>query len=218
MLRTLLVALLILGVASAAGAALRDYSIALHIQDYYMDCDTHLANCWAINTWWLEPGTEIYVYVMVCGHGWAPGSDGFTAAWYGLTWPQGWILVNWQDCADWSVGAIQGPDDSIEQHWNLCVPPTGWPVTVGILTLIPTSPGQVKVTVHGGIGAAKVQDCHNTFDTVLPCTIGNGRAGWVSIGIRDPGCNPCPCVGPPCYPPPSGTDHASWGAVKVLYR
>lgn len=117
-----------------------------------------------------------------------------------------------------AFGAIQDPGDYLGQHWEQCVPPSGWPVTVGILTLLPTSPGQVRVITHGGINVARVDDCHGRFDVILPCNVGNGRAGWVSIAIRDPGCNPCPCVGPPCYLPPSGTEPSTWGTIKSLYR
>ncbi len=214
----LLAVLFVLTASGAVDAQQRDYAIAVHIQDYYMDCQTHLGDCWAIDTWRLEAGMEVHIYVMVCGHGWGPGSDGFTAAWYGLDWPTDWTFISWVSCADWAVGTIGLPGDHVEQHWNQCVPPSGWPVTVGILTLVPTSPGQVKVIIHSGIGFARVDDCHGTFETILPCNIGNGRAGWVSIGIREPGCNPCPCVGSPCYLLPSGNEPGTWGMIKTLYR
>jgi hypothetical protein len=216
--KTILVLALVLGLASSVAAEKRDYSIALHVQDYYMDCETRLDNCWAINTYFPTMEIELYIYVMICGHGWAPGSDGFTAASYGITWPQGWTFLNWTACADWTVGTIQNPGDCVQQHWLTCVPPSGWPVTVGILQLIPTSPGQVLITTHSTLGQARVDDCHGTSDVVLPCNIGNGRAGWVTIVGPDAGCNPCPCVGPPCYLPPSGTEPGSWGMIKALYR
>lgn len=219
MARILVIIAFALLVASTTSVAqMRDYAIALHVQDYEADCTLRLPNCWAITTSCCVTDMPIYVFVMVCGHGWAPGSDGFTAAWYGITWPAEWVFLSWTSCADWTVGAIQRPGDFVEQHWLTCVPPSGFPVTVGVLALMPTSPGIVSVIPHGTANVARVDDCHGTTDIVLPCTVGNGRAGWVTVCMFSPGCNPCPCVGPPCYEVPSATEPNTWGAIKSLYK
>ena len=88
----------------------------------------------------------------------------------------------------------------------------------GILHLNATGSGSIEVIVHGESGTAEVGDCHGETDIVLPCDIGNGRAGWVTVRGADTGCNPCPCVGPPCYPDPSADESGTWGAIKAMFR
>jgi hypothetical protein len=194
-----------------------DVAIAVHVDDFDYTCDTFwLPDCFAIQTFYPEMNRTIYFYVLVCGHGWT--GYGYLGLWYGLTWPADWQFVNWLSCAQLTIGSIEQPGDWVEQWWEVCIPPLGKPEIAGILGLIPTSPGQVKVIEHAMNGTAQVFDCYGEFDIVLPCEVGNGRAGWATVVGPDLGCNPCPCVGPPCYQPPSGVDRTQWGAVKGLFR
>lgn len=219
MFRPLLVLALVFGVAAMAAAGENsEIAIALHVQDHYDEClDLPVVpDCWAIQTYWAGTGEPIYIYVLVCGHGWT-ASDGFQGASYGLTWPPEWGFGSWESCADLATGIIEHPGDGVDQVWASCLPPLGWAYTAGILQLFPTSPGYVEVVVHPVTGTAEVLDCWGAVDLVLPCVQGgNGRAGWVSVGLAD-GCNPCPCVGPPCILP-SATESDSWGAIKNLFK
>jgi hypothetical protein len=212
----LLVLILILSAASMTYSGDNpDVAIALHVVDYCEPCDgLELPDCWSIVTNYPTEG-HICVYVLVCGHGWT--GQGFTGVWYGLTWPADWLWISWTDCSDWWVGAIAGPGDWVEQHWNTCQPPAGYPEVAGILELNATSAGMVEVVAHSGRGTAGVDDCFGGFDLVLPCDLGNGRAGWVGIGAVGAGCNPCPCVGPPCHTSPSSSDRTTWGNIKSLF-
>lgn len=220
MVRTMLILIFVLGLATMAAAGVNpEIAVALHIDEDNLDCDTFwLPDCFAIQTSSPTAGSVIQVDVVICGHGWM--GDGFIGAWYGLTWPQEWgPALIWLSCAPVTIGTIEYPGDYVEQHWPSCVPPAGWPELGGVLILNAATPGQVLITIHGERGTAGVDDCHGGFDLVLPCETGNGRAGWVTVGAGpDPGCNPCPCVGPPCYQPPSSTGGNTWGAIKSLFR
>lgn len=219
MLRMLLAFALVFGVVATAGAGVNpEIAIALHVQQFSEECDSlFIPDCWAIQTQYPTTLVPIYVYVLICGHGW--DGDGFVGASYGLTWPPEWgPALGWWSCSDIEVGEIMIPGDFVEQVWAVCQPPLGKPEVAGILQLLPVTPGEVKVTVHGITGTAAVLDCHGGEDIVLPCHVGNGRAGWVSVMGVDPGCNPCPCVGPPCYLPPSAAENDTWGGIKVLFR
>lgn len=221
MVRMTLISVAVLGATTVAAAGVNpEIAIALHMDENYvpMDCDTFwMPDCFAIQTSSPAIGDVIYVDVVICGHGWT--GDGFMGAWYGLTWPEEWgPALDWLSCAPLTVGTIEYPGDYVEQLWHSCIPPAGWPELSGVLTLQATTPGQVLVTIHGGRGTAGVDDCHGGFDLVLPCDIGNGRAGWVSVMDVDVGCNPGPCVGPPCYLPPSTAGSGTWGSIKSLFR
>jgi hypothetical protein len=203
--------------ATASAGDNPEIAIALHIQDYYEPCGTfRLPDCFAIQTQHPAPG-EIFVYVLICGHGWT--GRGFMAARYGITWPAEWgPALGWWSCSDMVIGSIHEPGDYVDQFWHVCQEPRGFPELAGILQLEAPSPGRVEVIVHGESGTAEVGDCYAGTDIVLPCDLGNGRAGWVTVIGRIPGCNPCPCVGPPCHLPPSANERDTWGTIKALYR
>jgi hypothetical protein len=220
MVRIALIFGFVIGLATTVAAGVNpEIAIALHIDEESLDCDTFwLPDCFAIQTSSLNAGRVIQIDVVICGHGWT--GDGFMGAWYGLTWPEEWgPALGWLSCAPMTVGTIESPGDYVEQHWPSCIPPVGWPELSGVLTLHAITPGQVLVTIHGERGTAGVDDCHAGFDLVLPCGIGNGRAGWVTVGPGpDAGCNPCPCVGPPCYQPPSAAEGSAWSEIKALFK
>jgi hypothetical protein len=194
-----------------------EIAIALHAQGYYEPCGIfQLPDCFAIQTEHWMPG-QIFVYVLICGHGWT--GDGFMAAAYGLTWPAEWgPAQGWWSCSDLAIGSIEQPGDGVYQIWVMCQEPRGFPELAGILALDASSPGRVEVIVHADAGTAEVGDCYGGTDIVLPCNLGNGRAGWVSVEFPDAGCNPCPCVGPPCHLPPSANEKDTWGTIKAIYR
>ncbi len=205
MLRLLLILTVALGVASTVVAGENpDIGIALHVQPVGEDCDTHgVSDCFEIVTQWMSTGESLDFFVFVCGHGWTPGSEGFMSARYGLVWPEEWLFVAWRTCVTFPHGTTNGtiahPGDCVYQEFLACQPALGQPVPVGILTLLPMSPGAVAVIPHGETCTAEVGDCMMGIDVVLPTPLGNGRAGWATVGMLDPGCNPCPCVGEPCY-------------------
>ena len=205
MYRSLLILVLVLGIAPAVFAGENpDVAIALHVQEPGGDCINHpVYDCYQIVTNWLGPGQTLDFYVFVCGHGWSPGSQGFRTARYGLLWPEDWAFVSWRTCVTFPDGETHGtiaqPGDCVYQEFLECQPPLGAPVAVGILTLLPTSPGAVSVIPHGETCTAEVGDCFWDVDLVLPTPMGNGRAGRVGVGLPGAGCNPCPCVGDPCY-------------------
>jgi hypothetical protein len=215
----LVVAFLVLALTPAALAGVSpEVAIALHVTPEFTYCDlSPLPDCMVIQTHYQTLDEPVYIYVMICGHGW--DGDGFMGATYGLTWPAEWgPAIGWWDCSDFSIGEILNPGDWISQTWGLCQLPLGRPEAAGILGLVPTTPGRVEVTTSGETGTAEVLDCHLGIDIVLPCDIGNGRAGWVSVQDADGGCNPCPCVGPPCYLPPSATVIDTWSSIKALFE
>jgi len=198
--------------------------IALHVDYDGHDCSYFLPDCSFINTAAPFDGLPKDFIVMVCFH-----ENGFCGAQYTLEWPPGWGFVNWQSCADYDVDPFDGTiGDFTYQAWNDCQPP-GFPTTIGVLTLLPTSPGRVRVWF--GNGSAGVWDCANHeinacyyqgYNRVLPYPeiggTGNGRAGYVEVGGGD-GCNPCFCVGPPCWPEePNPVETSTWGKIKSMYR
>jgi hypothetical protein len=200
--------------------------IALHADYDGHDCSYFLPDCNLINTVWPMMGVPMDVFVMICFH-----ENGFCGTQYTLEWPPEWgPMLNWQSCADYDVDPFLGNGDFTYQAWNNCQPP-GHPTTVGVLTLLPMTPGRVRVWYDETTGApAGVWDCavHEVngcypqgFDHVLPYPeiggIGNGRAGW--IGVLEEGCNPCFCVGPPCWPEETNpVQPSTWGKIKNLYR
>ncbi|MCK4546469.1 MAG: PPC domain-containing protein [Candidatus Eisenbacteria sp.] len=204
-------------------AAIPNAAIALHVQNTLpnVPCDAYWPGCPALVTEWGPLQDVLYFYVCMCGHAYQliPEVNGFTAASYGLTWPANWTFVSWISCAPQTIGTIQDPGDFVEQSWDSCmvVPPNYGPVPIGVLALMPTSLGEVRVIEHAGIGRAEVADCHGGSTVLLPCEIGNGRAGYVAVGGGQ-GCNPCPCAGFPCYEVPSGLRNETWGSVKSLFK
>lgn len=204
-----------------------DVGIALHADYDGHDCSYFLPDCSLINTAWPDFGYPLDFIVMVCFH-----ENGFCGAQYTLEWPEEWQFVNWQSCAWFDVDPFVGNGDFTYQAWIDCQPP-GFPTTIGVLTLTPTSPGRVRVWYDETTGApAGVWDCavHEEsgcmpqgFDYVLPYPeiggIGNGRAGYVDVAGGD-GCNPCFCVNPePCWPEEvNPVEPSTWGKIKSMYR
>jgi hypothetical protein len=201
--------------------------IALHVDYDGHDCSYFLPDCNLISTAAPFDGGPKDFIVMVCFH-----ENGFCGAQYTLEWPEGWQFVNWQSCAWYDADPFSGVSgDFTYQTWIDCQPP-GFPTTIGILTLVPTSPGRVRVWYDMDTGAPTgVWDCavHEVngcmvqgFDHILPYPeiggIGNGRAGYVEVGGGQ-GCNPCFCVGPPCWPEePNPVEDSTWGKIKGMYR
>jgi hypothetical protein len=188
----------LLGIAAAAMAGQNpNVGLALHVQSWGAGCANPMirSSSQFVTSWsGLTAPLDFYVYVSDFDLWWM-GTE------YGLTWPSDWTFVSWTSCATWSAGEIQNPGDSVIQNWDMCVVANPFPA--GILTLIPTSPGQVSVIPNSVTGRAGVVDCADPpgFDAVLPCPAGNGRAGWVDMGPC--GCNPTrgpgPIFRPPCY-------------------
>jgi hypothetical protein len=199
-----------------------DVGIAIHVDQEGHDCDFHLANCDLIQTAWPDYGYPIDFLIMNC---YFPA--GFTGDEYSIIFPPEWGVANWQSCADFDEDPFEGTSgDGIIQWWNTCQPapgPAGGPHTIGILTLVPTSPGRVYIWTHPATGLAGVYNCSipPVMDEVLPWeTVGNGRAGWVDVAGGG-GCNPCICVDPgdPCWPEGgSPVEDATWGSIKAMYR
>jgi hypothetical protein len=197
-----------------------DVGIAVHVDYEGHDCSFHLADCLFINTAWPFIGEPLDFMIMNCFF-----PEGFTGDEYSIIYPPDWVFLNWQDCSDYQTDPYDGSSgDGVVQWWLNCQPapgPAGGPHTVGILSLIPMSPGRVYVWMHPTTGVAGVYNCSNppVIDEVLPWeTVGNGRAGWVDVagGL---GCNPCYCVGPPCWPEETNpVEDATWGSIKAMYR
>jgi hypothetical protein len=195
-----------------------DVGLALHVDYEGHDCSYNLADCAFIQTRRDHvPGEILDFMVMTCYY-----PNGFLGAEYSLHWPESWQFVNWQDCSDYVTDPFDGTNgDGVVQWWEDCQPapgPAGGPTTIGILTLqVGEVRGRVYVKEHPDTGLAGVYNCIPTLDPVLPLPIGNGRAGYVHIGPAN-GCNPCFCVGPPCWPEASPTETQSWGKIKAMYR
>jgi hypothetical protein len=221
MSRLVLVSALVLGVAGLAQAGDNpEIAIALHVQQIFEECDSlFMPDCYHIETYHPFIMDPIYVYVLICGHGFE--GDGFTGASYGVSWPEEWGPAwDWVSCADHTDGAIWEPGDYVTQTWDACQPPLNQPEVAAILMLYPMSPGEVWVTAHGVTGKAEVHDCYGGTDAVIPChPAGYNRAGWLSVLGVGFGCNPCPCVFSDCiYDTPSGAGRDTWGAIKSLFR
>ncbi len=214
MRRLLLVSILVLCVAAMAHAqTLPDIAIALHVDN---NDGTVPSFCNEFVTSWDYMFVPSYFYVMICGHLYAPPAAGFQGVEYGLTWPLDWMWCGWTSYADIAFGDIVAPGDGTIGAWADCQDETH-PYLAGILCLMPMSPGRVSVTVHPDSGVAQVADCDAVASLVLPIPMGNGRAGWVDV-LMGPGCNPCPCWGPPCHPEYSPVESQSWGTIKALYQ
>jgi hypothetical protein len=217
MKRPVIALLGILCLASAATADLNpDVGLAVHVQAPGCDCTNHpIMGCSQFVVSWSGLYEPIDVYVFVSYF-----PTGMKGTEFGLTWPSDWNFVSWTSCAATEVGTIRNPGDSVIQSWPTCQP-SGRPYAVGILQVIPTSAGVVKLIPHSQTGRAGVVDCQMGFDAVLPCGIGNGRAGWASIAPA--GCNPAACAGNRCYPcnssvvcePSAGMPHPSTYWYKV---
>jgi hypothetical protein len=195
-----------------------DVGLGLHVDYEGYDCSFHLPDCNLINTRLPQvPGQLLDFMVMACYF-----PNGFTGAEYSLSWPPDWQFINWQSCADFDEDTFDGTNgDGVIQWWEDCQPapgPGGGPHTLGILTLmVGETRGPVFILPHPDTGVAGVYNCMPTLDIILPDTIGNGRAGYVYIGGQD-GCNPCFCVGPPCWPYPAAVEDETWGGIKAMYR
>jgi hypothetical protein len=200
--------------------------IALHVEYEGHDCSYFLPDCNLINTAAPFDGLPKDFIVMICFH-----ENGFCGAQYTLEWPPGWAFLNWQSCANFDVVPFPGVSGGLTyQAWVDCQPP-GHPTTIGVLTLVPTYPGRVRVWydvptgVPTGVWDCAVHEINGCqiqgFDHVLPYPeiggIGNGRAGYVDVGGGE-GCNPCFCVGPPCWPEANPVEDATWGKIKSMYR
>lgn len=200
-----------------------DVGIAVHVDYEGHDCSFHLSDCNFIQTAWPLVGQPTDFMIMNCYFPY-----GFTGDEYSIVYPPEWVFLNWQDCSDYQTDPYDGTSgDGVIQWWDQCQPapgPAGGPHTIGILTLMPTTPGRVSIWTHPATGLAGVYSFVNppTLDEVLPWeTVGNGRAGWVDVG-GGPGCNPCICVGEwpndPCWPQVSPVRDATWGSIKAMYR
>jgi hypothetical protein len=199
-----------------------DGGIALHAEVPGFTCTDHpVFDCFQIVTAYV--GEVVDVFVFICGHGWNPDSHGFQTAYYSLAWTENLSFLNWVPCADYTYGTISQMGDGVYQVWYRCNPPAGHPVAAGILTLAAGGPGRVSVFEHPGCRCAGIGDCVGGANIVYPPdAFGNGRAGWVDVNTMDAfGCNPCPCVGPPCYPATAverGEESDSWSEIKLLFR
>jgi hypothetical protein len=191
--------------------------IAMHVDSAGHDCLYALPDCALIDTYWPFTGELVNIFVIVCMH-----ENGFDGMEYSMVWPPEWNLYGWESCADYDSDFFFYNGDGIRQCWHEVVP-AGQPKVVGVLTLLPTTPGRVYVWTHPMTQVAAVYK-GNAFDEVLPWdTYGNGRAGWVDV-VSGPGCNPCFCVNPdPCWPD-EGTEvsgtvlEGSWGSIKAMYK
>jgi hypothetical protein len=115
---------------------------------------------------------------------------------YGLMWP-GMSSCAFTSCSDLAIGTITWSGDGISHAWYACqagpVAMCGW----GWIY----DEGMVCVSPHPSAGGPNIGDCSGDLNAVV-CDFCAGIGGFI-------GDDPCE---------PTGTEPASWGSIKAMFK